>query len=106
MISADRLQKALEYLATTDESAAKAKAYLMGLEETTKTIKATEFLRATGTNGERDARAYASASYQEHIDKIEEATYSYEILRNKRLTEALIIEVWRSLNANRRNGNI
>lgn len=106
MISADRLQKALEYLATTDEPAAKAKAYLMGLEEITKTIKATEFLKAKGTNGERDAAAYASANYQTHIDKIEEATFDYETMRNKRLTEALIVEVWRTLSANQRRGNI
>jgi hypothetical protein len=106
MISNDRLQKALEYLATTDEPCAKAKAYLTGLDETTKTVKATEFLKASGTNGERDATAFASANYREHIEKLEEATYSYELVRNKRLTEALIIEVWRSINANRRNGNL
>lgn len=106
MISADRLQRALEYLATTDEPAAKAKAYLIGLEETLKTVKATEFLKATGTNGYCEAVAYASAAYREHIKKIEDATYSYELYRTKRTTESLIVEVWRSLNASRRSGNI
>ena len=106
MISSDRLQQALTYLATTDESCAKAKAYLMGLEELTKSVKAERFLIAIGTNGERDAVAYASANYREHIEKIGEATYSYEMVRNKRMTEALIVEVWRSENANRRIGNI
>lgn len=106
MISADRLQKALEYLATTDGPCAQAKALLSGLEESTRAIKAMEFIKSSGTNGERDAMAYASEAYRLHIKKIEEATYDYELMRNKRSTEALIVEVWRSENANRRHGNV
>lgn len=106
MISADRLQKALTYLAETDERAAKAKALLTGLEESTKTIKSIEFLKSGGTNGEREATAFASPAYREHTKKIEDATYDYELMRNKRVTETLLIEVWRSLNASRRQGNI
>jgi hypothetical protein len=106
MISADRLQKSLTYLAETDEPAARAKSLLIGLEEQTKTIKSIGFLEAKGTNGEREAHALASQSFRDHIEKIKEATYSYELMRNKRNTEALIIECWRTEQANRRSGNI
>lgn len=106
MISNDRLQKALTYLAETDEPAAKAKALLVGLDETTKTVRAQVFLKSSGTNGEREACAYDSKDYREHVKKVENATMDYELYRNKRLTESLIVEVWRTVSANQRKGNI
>ena len=104
MISTERLQKALTYLAETDDSCAKAKALMIGLEHQLKTVKSVVFTKATGTMAEKDAAAYASKSYVDHVEKIQNATYDYETLRNKRLTEELIIEVWRSINSNRRHG--
>ena len=106
MISPDRLQQALTYLATTDEPCAKAKAYLTGLEEQSKTVFGMAYLQSNGTVEERKARAYVSEAYKEHIKKIEDATADYETMRNKRLTQELIVEVWRSINANRRHGNV
>jgi len=106
MISTDRLQRALTYLAETDEKCAKAKAYLSGLEEQTKTIFGMEYLQVSGPVEERKAKAYVSKPYQDHLAKIVEATTDYEIMRNKRLTEELIVDVWRSINAARRTGNI
>lgn len=106
MISDERLQKSLKYLAETDEPCAKAKSLLVGLDHQLKTIKAVSFTTASGTMAEKEAKAYASQSYREHVAKIEQATYDYEILRNKRLTEELVVECWRSINANRRKGNV
>lgn len=107
MISNDRLQKALEYLATTDDKCAKAKSLMIGLENQIKTVKSIAFLQADAkTATEREAIAYASETYREHINKHEVATYEYETMRNKRLTEELVVECWRSINASRRNGNI
>lgn len=106
MISNDRLQQSLTYLATTDEPCAKAKALLTGLEEFTKSIRADEFIKSSGTNGERESKAFASHAYKAHILKIESATYDYELMRNKRKTEELIVEVWRTVSANQRKGNI
>lgn len=107
MISNDRLQKALTYLAETDDKCAKAKSLMVGLESQMKTVKAVAFLQADAkTATEREAIAYASETYQQHIAKLESATYDYETMRNKRLTEELVVECWRSINANRRNGNV
>lgn len=105
-ISDDRLQKALTYLATTDAEAARAKALVEGLSEQRKTVKAILFQAAQGSNQVREAEAYASEEYTAHINKLTAAVERFETLRNKRLTESLIVEVWRSCNANRRNGNI
>jgi hypothetical protein len=105
-ISDDRLQKALRYLAETDEPAAKAKALVKALEQRRKTVKAYQFIQATGTMAEKEAAAYASAEYEEITEAIENAVADSELYANKRMTESLIVEIWRTVQANRRNGNI
>ena len=109
MISDEKLQKALTYLAETDEPCAKARGYLAGLERLEKTIKAVEMLEGAGlklTIAEREARAYSSSAFREHTQKIENATADFETMRNRRLTAELIVEVWRTISANQRRGNI
>jgi len=102
VISADRLQRALTYLAETDEPCARAKGLMEGLKGQEKTILATEFLQTDGTVAEREARARISKAYSEWHEKYEQSVVDYEILRNKRGTESQIIEVWRSLEATKR----
>ena len=102
----ERLQKALDFLAGTDLKAANAKALVEGLSEQRKTIKSILYLNATGDQKKREAEAYAAEEYILHIEKYTNAIGEFETLRNRRITAALIVEVWRSCNANRRNGNI
>lgn len=106
MISEIRLDKSLSYLATTDEKAATAKAYMIGLEHQEKTILGVQFLSETGTVAEREAKARASEAYKEWREKYEKAVLDYETVRTKRNTETLMVEVWRTLQANQRKGNI
>jgi len=106
MISEDRLQKALTFLAQTDEDAAKAKALMIGLEKQEKSILAAAFMDAEGTVAERDARSRLDPLYKEWRDKYEEAVTVYEHTRNKRITEALMVEVFRTMSANQRRGNV
>ncbi len=108
LITEDRLQKSLTYIAETDEQHATAKALMKGLEKQEKTVKAKLFIEANGKGGvaEREAIVYASPEYKEWIGKYEDSIVDYEILNNKRLREILIIDVWRSLNSSRNKGNI
>ncbi len=107
MISENRLQEALTYLATTDESCANARAYYEGLKDQSKTYYSAEYLKSTGKNvEERKAKALTSEAVKTHQREIREAHADYEIMRNKRATQVLIIEVWRSLNSARKKGNI
>ena len=106
MISDNRLQQALTYLATTDEPCAMAKAHADALREQLKTIEAMEYLKADGAVKEREAHARSSVDYKNQTALIEDATAEYETMRLKRATEALIVEVWRTEAANRRAGNI
>ena len=106
-VSQDRMIKALHFLAETDMPYAKAKALVEGLSEQKKTIKALQYLSASaGTQGDRTELAYASREYQDHCKKLQDAILDMEYLRNKRQTEALIVDVWRSLNSARKQGMV
>lgn len=106
MIGDEKVTKALKYLAETDEPCAKARAYMEGLKDLEKTILGEVFLDEGGTIAERDAKARTSAEYHEWRDNCEQARTDYYTMANKRKTAELIVEVWRSENANRRRGNV
>jgi hypothetical protein len=106
MIDLERRDKALQYLIDTDEKTAKARAYQLGLEKQEKTIIGTLVLASEGTVAEKEATARTSHEYKCWREDYENAVADYEILKNRRHTAELIIEVWRSEGANRRQGNI
>jgi len=108
MISQDRLQLALTYLAESDEPFAQARGLMEGISKQEKTVLGMVFLEKTGTNQDREYQARTSNEYEEWRVKYQSAVCDYELYRNKRITEAMIVEVWRSLNSNRRQagGNL
>ena len=106
MINYDDAEKALNYLVNTDEECGRAKALYDGLYEQRKTIRAIQFLKATGSAAVRMEEALSSIEYREHLKMITDAQMDFEILRNKRLTKQSIIEMWRSVNSNQKKGNI
>lgn len=106
MIQYEHAAKALTFLVDTDEECGRAKTLSDALYEQKKTIRAIQFLKATGSAAERTEKALASIEYREHLTIIKDAQMEYEILRNKRLTNQSIIEMWRSVNSNQRKGNI
>ena len=107
MISDERLEKALSFMATTDTRTARYLGLYRGLEDQTKSILAMCYAEAVGdTVKDREMSALRDERYLDHLIKIQNARTNYEILRLKRSTEERVIEVWRSLNANARRGNI
>ena len=104
LVSQERLEQALTYLAETDEPAALAKAKVESLKIYGKTVKAYGFLDMVGTVAEREAKSVTTDEYKEWMQNLENAIIDSEQYINKRSTEAGIREVWRSLNANRRQG--
>ena len=103
MPSEDRVGKALTYLAETDlefgqlAAAKDSEEYLLkhhvarlGLESGEKSSAA------------RDEQAKASDEYVDLIEKHKDTSAEFYAMQAKRKTEALIIDVWRSWNANRR----
>lgn len=105
MIDQNRMEEAIQYLANTDELYANAKAHADGLKETLKIVQSTLFLKMTGkTQAERKEQAIAHTDYYRAVQKWQQAVQEVELLRAKRTTNTLIVDCWRSLNANRNKG--
>jgi hypothetical protein len=106
MISDERCGKALTYLANTDEDAAELKVVVARKEYLLELARKSVYLNSEGTVENRKAKAELSNEVGFAMDEYLEAMLSHEKVKAKRLTEALIVETWRSVNANRRVGNV
>ena len=107
MISDDRLHKALTYLAETDAPYAEARGQLLRCEHAAKLARARMYLLSDRKSVEdRKADAEVSADVRDADAQVADQTVTVEALRAKRTTEVTIVEVWRSLQANRRVGNV
>lgn len=104
MIDEAHAEKALNYLASTDESCARAKGAVKTLEYLLKVEKAMAFLSAKGTMAEKEAHALASLPYREMIEEYETAVVEFETIAAKRERAVLTIDVWRTESSNRRKG--
>tara|TARA_R110000765_G_scaffold414399_2_gene514899 strand:+ start:283 stop:597 length:315 start_codon:yes stop_codon:yes gene_type:complete len=102
MITEERLEKAMVYLSQTDEPAANSKALCKKLEKMDRIIRGEAFLRATGTVAEREAKSVTSEQYREHVSYAENCWADDALLDNKRHTEEVIVDVWRTMSANHR----
>ena len=108
MITEKRLEESLKYLADTDVTSAKANAQVKYLDRLLKRKKA---LHITGNKDDKSISAkeqtyYASDIYKQAIDELFDAEVKSNTLDNKRDKEALIIDLFRTLEASRRKNNI
>lgn len=102
MISQERLEKALTYLAESDLSFSEARVEMDRAEHKAKAVKDAIFHHETGTVAERSAKAGTSAEYNDAMEEYFAALGAWDYIKNKRHTEELIIDVWRSIEASRR----
>lgn len=106
-ISDKRMEKALAYLVNTDEPCAQAKALMIGLEEQKRTVISIAMLASSEKSAAmKEVDARVSQDYIQWAGDYKKAIYEYETMRNKRLTEQLCVEAWRSCNSNRKKGNL
>lgn len=101
---AERVGKAINFLANSDEQYGKLCAAVSAVEHKGKTIKAIEYLKASGPVAERNAIVECSQAFKDWTEELENITADREILRARRKTAELLIEVWRSVNSSRRQG--
>ena len=95
----------LQFLAETDVRAAQLKRAVEAYDYLAKKQKQIEFLAAEGSVAERTAVAESSEAYDIARNKYFGAIEESLALENERKTRTLRIDVWRSLNANRRQGS-
>lgn len=103
-ITQDRMEEALDYLLSTDDDCAALGADVKRLEFKAKRTKAAVFKLSEGSVAERNATADTAAEVDAAHEEYFKASHKFDAMRNKRSTEAIVFEAWRSLNSNRRQG--
>ena len=107
MITFEDAEKALDYLKSTDAEAGRAKAHMDALDDAKKTMLALKYnFIESGSAADKLKKAEGSEDYIGHLESLSEARTTWEIIRNKRKSAELQIEMWRSVNSNMRKGNI
>jgi hypothetical protein len=101
-ITQERMERAMEYLAETDQAYADYKASLLRCEIMCKRVRARVFLQEEGTNEVRKMKAEVNAEVDEADKYLVEATLYLEGLKAKRSRAELLIDVFRTLEASRR----
>jgi len=105
-LNENRVEEALIKLAGTDESHALWAGQVKYAEEGLKQAKSHAFLLAEGTVAEREAKALSSENYEKAVEKYADAFKKFKTLDNQRNHEIRIIDIWRTLSSNRRQGNM
>jgi len=100
------VERALLYLADTDEEYGRLKGQVIGLEKNEKIIFGAEYLEATGSVDERKGIAHNSIAYREWLSIYEDAVADLQILTARRNTKMAFIEAWRSIYSGRKRGNV
>lgn len=108
VVSGETVQKALIYRAETDAQYGMLRALVEDYEYRIKMAEA----RATRENKDKGTQDYIKAlaksdpEYIKLIDELYNTNMEYQTMSAKRQTGLVLIDVWRSLNANARQGNI
>lgn len=106
MIDERRLEQALTRLAQTDEQHADLKAEVLRAESAVEAVRDAVYLTETGSIEDRKAKARQSPQYQDAETRYFKATRDFAALTNKRTHEVMVVDVFRTLEASRRRGNI
>jgi hypothetical protein len=105
-LNENRVEQALTKLSGSDNDHAAWAGQVKYLEEGLKQAKAHSFLLAEGTVAEREAKAVASLKYADAVLAWTEGLKQFKKIDNERNHEIRIIDIWRTLSSNRRQGQI
>ena len=105
-LNENRIEQALTKLSNSDDDHAAWAGQVKYLEEGLKQAKSHSFLLAEGTVAEREAKALSSVKYAEAVTAWTEALKAFKKIDNERNHEMRIIDIWRTLSSNRRQGNM
>lgn len=108
IVTDERLDRAMQYLATTDLECAERKAMVLRTEFSAKHAEALVY-KALGNEGSVEDRKQAVRLHESVVkawDAHFNAVRDYENVKAQRERNVLVVELWRSTNANRRMGNV
>ena len=100
-------ERALKYLADSEEEYARLKAQKSVQPERIKIVEAQGYLDSTETTIDaRKADARSSRAYEQEIIDMDTIEHDYILVHEKRKRAEITIEVWRSWNAAKQKGII
>jgi len=102
----ERVEKALKYLAETDELEAELKSEVEGAKKMRDSMFTTIAAHASGTVLEREAAAYESDKYEQAENRYLDALSKHGTVKNKRHRADQTIDIWRSINSARGKGQV
>jgi hypothetical protein len=100
------MERALRWMSTTDVQLAEWHVATKRYEYLAEVAEAMVYKHLEGSVEDRKKGAKASEEVKKAMDEYFTALKHYEVLRAQRKTAELLIESWRSINANRRVGNV
>ena len=106
MITEKRLEDAMDFLASTDDVYGALKADVAQSEYMAKVAHALIFKALDGSVADREAEAKTHETVRKEWRKHFEAISQFETLRARRERAILTVEVWRSMESTRRQGNL
>ena len=101
-----KIDEMITYLASTDEPFAKITAEVSYGDDMLKHIKGSFVSASENSVSKAIEEFYASATYKAHINKMHTLNVQLLNMKNKRRTAEMKIEIWRTLEATRRKGNV
>lgn len=106
-ITDEEAQKCVDYLVKSAKDYALWKSRMVYLDKNRKTVRAVAILRATGkTISENTIRGEASEEYKDCLIEYREAVEEFTLIDAYRKAAETKIDLWRSINASLRRGNI
>ena len=106
IITEAKLQAAVDSMVATDSSIAEFKVQVARKEYLCKVARAKIFLNAEGSVEQKKAIAESSPEVDKAQEEYFTAMGDFEKIKANRETNTLIIEVWRSENKARKEGNL
>jgi hypothetical protein len=100
----EKVEKALRYLADTDERIGELKADVARWDYLIKLRESKHYLTHEGTIDERKAKAKCEADVVSAYEYQYSAIAAYEAVKAKRERAVILVDLWRSINASRRQG--
>jgi hypothetical protein len=106
VITDPKCERAVEFLADSDELAAELKVDVERKSHLIDLARNRIFLTETGNNAERTAKAETNPEVIQATDEWLKVYVESEKMRNRRTTADLIIRTWQTASANRRQGHM
>lgn len=107
VLTESRVTDALTFLAGSDEAVSHAKGEVARSEFLAKVSQAMAYKAiSVGSVEDKKSEALMSSEVQTAWNKHFDAVVSYEKIRARREREVLIVDLWRSIEASRRKGNV